>query len=188
MCIDTPLIVCWHLVFTYISDVQKNDWFESHSRSYLRELGFFCWHKHLLEKSLSPKYHNKCLILEVGQYAGLFSLIYVVLKNLWKIQNFSFKHTSHLFSKNSQALPQRVKSSDRTCVVISVKKIEIYTHFNQTKAWNVTISCSIKSFVLHSWRLPVTSPVVWKPTQIQEERHRLCAPVKDFLAVERFFL
>lgn len=39
--------------------------------------------------------------------------------------------------------------------------------------------------VLQSGRLAITSPVVCKPTQIQEEWHRLCPAAEYFLAVNR---
>lgn len=61
---------------------------------------------------------------------------------------------------------------------------------NKTTVWNVISPClrGGKKDVSHSWQLAITSPVVCKPTQIQEERHRLCPPVEYFLAVDKFNL
>lgn len=111
-------------------------------------------------------------------------------------------HMSHLFSKDSQALPQRVKSSHWTCVVISIeRKWRTQSNIQKLCKYGKKLDHSLKCIqflsagkkkkkedVLHPRRLAITSPVVCKPTQIQEERHRLCPPVEYFLAVDKFNL
>lgn len=94
-------------------------------------------------------------------------------------------YTSYLFRKNGQTLPQRVKCIYWSCVMIS--KIEngaIFTKCaHESHKTTELIRKASLACVSHSWWFAITSPVVGKPVQVQEEWHRLCFSVEYFLTV-----